>query len=71
MGLLAYFPLKKGMLWIFIALKNPSSLAGFKTLNHGSNGIHTNPYTIKDKKLKRYHVSIVDEESLKVKRYLQ
>jgi hypothetical protein len=33
-------PPKEGMLWIFIALKNPSPSAGFEPVNHGSNGKH-------------------------------
>jgi hypothetical protein len=31
------------VLWIFIALKNPSSSARFKPTNLGSNGKHTIP----------------------------
>jgi hypothetical protein len=33
---------------IFIALKNPSLLAGFEPVNLGSNGKHDNHYTTKD-----------------------
>jgi hypothetical protein len=35
-------PLKEVMLWIFIALKKPSSLAQFEPANLGSRGKHDN-----------------------------
>jgi hypothetical protein len=35
-------PPKEVMLWIFITLKNPSSLAGFEPQYLGSNGKHDN-----------------------------
>jgi hypothetical protein len=38
-------PLKEGMLWIFITVKNPSTSAGFKPTNLGTNGKHANHYT--------------------------
>jgi hypothetical protein len=36
------FPPKEVVLWIFIALKNPLSLAGFEPTNHGYNGKDNN-----------------------------
>jgi hypothetical protein len=36
------------MLQIFIALKNPSLLAGFETVNLGSNDKHNNHYITKN-----------------------
>jgi hypothetical protein len=41
------FPLKKGILQIFIALKNPLPLAGFEPVNTGSD-MHANHYTTED-----------------------
>jgi hypothetical protein len=39
------FPSEKGMLRIFIALKKPSSSAGFEPTNVGSNGKHAIHYS--------------------------
>jgi hypothetical protein len=39
---------KGSVLRIFIALKNPSSSAGFEPANLGSNGMHANNYTTED-----------------------
>jgi hypothetical protein len=39
---------KEVVLRIFIALKNPSSSAGFEPANSGSNGKHANHYTTKE-----------------------
>jgi hypothetical protein len=38
-------PLKKVMLQIYVAFKNPSSLAGFEPANLVSNGWHANHQT--------------------------
>jgi hypothetical protein len=45
-----YFLCVEGVLRIFIALKNPSSLAGFEPANLGSKGKHANYYTTEEKK---------------------
>jgi hypothetical protein len=44
-------PLKEGLLWIFIALKNPSPCDRFVPANLGSNGKHAKHYTTKDDSL--------------------
>jgi hypothetical protein len=41
-------PLKEGVLWIFIALKNPSPSVGSEPANLGSNGKHANNQTPED-----------------------
>jgi hypothetical protein len=46
-----YFPAKDVMLRIFIALKNPSSLAGFEPEILGSNSKHANHYTTDSDKI--------------------
>jgi hypothetical protein len=41
-------PLKEGLLWIFIVLKNPLPSAGFELANPGSNGKYANHLTTED-----------------------
>jgi hypothetical protein len=46
--LLALLPIQEeGVLWIFIALKNPSPWPGSKPVTFGSSGKHTNHYITK------------------------
>jgi hypothetical protein len=48
MDLPALLPIREeDVLWIFIALKNPSPLPGFEPTDFGSSGQHTNHYTTK------------------------
>jgi hypothetical protein len=52
-------PPKEVMLWIFIALKNPSLAAGFEHTNLGSSGEHDNHYTTEnDRRLSNWLCSI-------------
>jgi hypothetical protein len=43
-----FFP-REGVLWILIALKNPSPLTEFEPANLGSNGKQGDRYTTEDK----------------------
>jgi hypothetical protein len=53
---------EEGVLRIFIALKNPSSLPGFEPATFGSSGQHTNHYTTKATRQKEQEIKIVQHD---------